>query len=786
LIKYLLLTLLSLNLFALEISLSSAKENSVKYSTLHIKEDNRFTCKELKDDFEVVTKIICAFSKQPATKFRDLQNDFFKITSTNKENTFFIVIKPIKKIKLFPMIFNFTKDDTIFNTHIKYAKHWMIIGYKDKLPYIKQEKDPEIGINFPFQLKKKNLPYVGGLDLKGNPVYIKEVQDVSDYLKIKKLYAEKKYEKCLFLINEITAKYPNSLFNSEFLFYKIRVYAKMKNYDDIIDLAKIYIREYSSDENIPEVLSLIANSYSKIGLNVDADYFFDRIFDEHQDSIYAQWAYIYKGEMLEDSGNTEKALSFYKKALLETRNIDIASTAAYRLAQSKLASGYKKEAAKYAMKIVKAKPTFFMNEYDASKEMMYGFADEDDYNTAAAIANALLIKVTKKQDDHEKLLYDKAIWLSKTDKKQEALDSINAYLKTYQYGLYDDKLQVAKDSLFFDTTDDNLSSKIAHYDELIKTYKNDSIGNRAIYEKAKLLDKNGLYSDVLKFKKSILSLDSDKYSDTKNIIKISAIGTMKKALKKKECEKVIKISAEYNITLSNKWDDGIYECAMMGGDFKLSKKIATRNLKSDDLEFRKKWLYRYIKVDFETGNYSEIIDASKELISLMEDDKNSPYKDIYRYIFDTYQRLENKNMMLKSILEIEKVFGISYKDIDRFVAMIAVAQDKRDNTMLIKFASQVMKMQEKSSSYVQSPYVEFTLYQAYIDTEQFENALKVIKSLDKRDLTKQQRARQKYLLGNIYTKLWREDQASTAYQESIDADKTSSWAKLAEEAKKLI
>jgi len=785
LFKYLLLALFSLNIFALEISLSSAKEDSSKYSTLHIKDTNKFSCNEIKNDFEVTTKIICAFTKQPATKFSNLQNDFFKIKSLTRKNTFFIVIKPIQKIKLFPIIFNFTKDDTVFNAHVKSSAHWMIVGYKEKLPYIKQEKDPEIGINFPFMLKKKNLPYVGGLDLKGNPVYIKEVQDVSDYLKIKKLYVAKEYEKCLALINEITLKYPNSLFNSEFLFYKIRVYAKMKNYDEIIELAKIYIREYSSDENIPEVLSLIANSYSKIGLNVDADYFFDRIFDEHQDSIYTKWSYIYKGEMLVDSGNTEKALSFYNKALLESNNIDVASTAAYRLAEFKLLSGYKKEAAKFAMMIVKAKPTFFMNEYKKSKEMMYGFAEEEDFKTAAAIANALLIKIDKKHDDHEKLLYDKAIWLSKTDKKQEALDTINSYLAMYQYGYYEEELQVAKDALFFDTTDSNLSTKLAEYDELIKTYENDSIGERAIYEKAKLLSENKKYSDVLDFKDSILALDNEKYSDTKNIITTSAIGTMKEALKKKECENVIKISAEYNITLSNKWDDGIYECAMMGGDFALSKKIATRNLKSDDLEFRKKWLYRYIKVDFETGNYSEILEASKELVSLIEDDKDSQYKNIYRYIFDTYQRLENKNMMLKSILDIEDKFGLSYKDIDRFVNMIAVAQDKRDNNMLIKFASQVIKMQQKSSSYAQSPYVEFTLYQAYVNNEQFEDALKIVKALDNIKLTPKERARQKYLLGNIYTKLWREDEARVAYQESIDADATSSWAKLAKGAKEI-
>lgn len=89
--KYLLLALFSLNTFALEISLSSAKEDSSKYSTLHIKDTNKFSCNEIKNDFEVTTKIICAFTKQPATKFSNLQNDFFKIKSLTRKNTFFNV-----------------------------------------------------------------------------------------------------------------------------------------------------------------------------------------------------------------------------------------------------------------------------------------------------------------------------------------------------------------------------------------------------------------------------------------------------------------------------------------------------------------------------------------------------------------------------------------------------------------------------------------------------------------------------------------------------------------------
>lgn len=783
--KYLLLFLVSFNLFALEISILGARENFEKYSTLHLKNNSKFLCQEIKNDFDEVTEIICAFSKQPSTKFKKLQNDFFNIDYIIKKKTFFIKIKPYYKIKLYPLIFDLSKDDSIFDANVKLAKHWMIVGYKNKIPYIENRKKPDTAINFPFMMSKDKLPFVGGLDIKGNPVYIKKVQDVYDYIKIKKLYKDKKYELCLDVIDEIMSEYPDSLFTSEFLFYKIRVYSKLSQADNVLDMSKIYLKEFSSDENVPEVLSLTAKAYSMVGLNSDADYFFDRIFSEHSDSPYTKWAYIYKAEMLEGSGDEKKAVRFYKKALNETDDIELAATAAYKLAKYYDSFSNFKDSSTYIMKIIKAKPDFFMNDLVTSLELMNSFADGNYFETAAAIAQAIVDETDKNYDEYQKLLKNIGVWLAKTPKKLKALDSLNRYLKEYKYGDFEDEVKITKDALFFDTNDDNFSTKLTHYNELITSYMNDTIGNRAIYEKAKLLLAKGMFSDVLGFKESILALDDEKYSDKDNLIKESAIGLMKNSLKMKECHNVIKISSEYNITLSSEWDNGLYDCSMMAGDYLLSKKIAKRNLKTRDLDLREEWLYRYIKVDFETGNYSDVIEASKELITLIEDKKDSKYNSVYRILFDTYQRLEDEVKMVDSIVNLEKKFGFTYKDIDRYIAMLTVANRLKDDSMLIKYATEVMKIQIDSDSYPHTPYVEFTLYQAYINKEDYNKALYVIKSLNKRELKNEIRARQKYLLGTVYTKLWRKKEALKAYEEAIKADKTSSWAKLAKDAKEI-
>jgi tetratricopeptide (TPR) repeat protein len=761
--------------------MDSAKDNYIKYSILTLSNPKEFICQEIKNDFEVTTEIICAFSKRPLQMPKIFKNDFFKVSTYINKDTFFVSIKPFYKIKLIPEVFNLMEDDTVYQANVVVSHRWSILGYKDKMPLIKNEEKSEIGINFPFFLDKDKLPYVGSLDIKGNPVHIKKVDDVTDYLKIKKYYKQKRYELCMDMIDDILEKYPKTLFKAELIYYKIKVYSKLKDYDNVISNAKIYLREYSGDENIPEILSLVANAYANIGLNIDADYFFDRLFSEHPNSVYTQWAYIYKAQMLEDSGGETKAEKYYKKALRETNDVDVASTAAYNLAHMKLGVSYK-ESIKYINKIIKAKPSYFMEDMHTSMEMMNTLGSEGYYKTAADIANAILNEINPTYDEYEALVKDRAIWLSKTKYKKEALKAINKYLKEFPDGDYINEIQVAKDALFFETSELNVTAKLNEYDKLIDEYKNDTIGERAIYEKAKLLLESKKYNDVLNMKDLLFSIDRDKYNDVEDIVKKAATGVMKISLENKECKDVLVVSSEYNVTLSNKWDDGIYECSMKGGDFQLAKKITMKNLKSKDLESRKKWLFRYIKVDFSTGNYTDVVDASKDLIKLIEDDKDSKYKEVYRYIFDTYERLDKQDDMINAMAKIEDVFGLDYKDIDRYVAMMSIGSDRKDDNMVIKYGTKITQIQNSSSSHPQSPYVEFTLYQSYMNKEDYNKALDVIKSLDSIELSKTDRARQKYLLGTVLTKLWRDEQAQNAYKDSIKADPKSAWAKLAKSA----
>ncbi|MCF6310290.1 MAG: flagellar protein [Sulfurimonas sp.] len=770
-------------LFALEISLQGAKEKYQAYSTLHLKDKDKFLCQEIKDDFDITVKIVCAFSKSPLKEFKKTQNSFFEINTEIKKKTFFLIIKPFEKMKLYPMIFDLTKEDTVFTPNVELSRHWMIVGYKDEMPYIKSHPKSDVSINFPFTLNQDKFPYIGSLDVKGNPVYVKRVGDVTEYIKIKKLYEDEKYDFCLELINEILRTYPNSLFKAELLFYKIRVHSKLKESEEVIKVARTYLKNYSSDENVAEVLSLIAKAYFKSGMTSDADYFFDRLFSEHADSPYLYWGYIYKGEMLEASGSSSKARDIYKRAINKTDDINIAVEAAYKLAKNYMLDSNIKEAAKYTKKIIDVKPDYFSKKMYKSMDLMYDFVDNEDFISGASIAQAIFDNINSNYDEYEELSKDIGIWLSKSENKKEALVALNIYLDKFYDGRFEEQVQIAKDSLFFDVSDANFTTKLSNYNKLMDEYSGDSIGDKAIYEKAKLLIENKKFRDAIEMKKELLGLDPEEYNDIAQVITDAAIGTMKQALRTKECGSVLVISSQYSIELSDEWDDGIYECAMKGADFVLAKKMADKNLKSKDLEQRKKWLYRYIKIDFATGNYSNVIEASKELITLIQNDDNSPYIDIYRYLFDTYERLENSDKMVEAIADIQKVYKDDYVDIDRYVSVMTVGSEKKDSNLVIEYGEKVLKIQNLSDSYPHSPFIEFTLYQAYLDKDENNDALDVIKSLDNIKLSNADRARQKYLLGSILEKLWRDDEAQEAYKQAIDADKDSAWAELARGAK---
>ncbi len=787
LIRLCLLLLFSLcfNLYALDISIQTGKESGSAFSIIHIRDSTLFLCEAKHDSFDEVTEIICAFNRLPSKNIGSLNNNFFNISTIIKDKNFFIIIKPHEKIELFPILFDLKYDNELFNAKTDRSKHWTVIGYKDHNPFYKKESFNDVSINFPVTFSKSILPYVGGLDIKGNPIEMTQIKDVSEYIKIKKYYNKKHYEEALEAILEMQETYPDTVFKSEVALYKIRTYHQLEASEELLEASKKFIREFSSDQNIAEVLAYTAHAYSKIGMFTDADYFYDHLFNEHANSYYSHLGAIYKGDQLADAGSWKKALNFYNKALNETDDADLASIAAFKIAQYYLNYGNRDEAKKYLTKIIEGNSKYFYEHFEISYNMAMTLSDHSDYKEASAIADVLLEKMTPREEFYEEVLKNRSIWLARAKDKEKALLSFERYLKEFKFGQFTDEIKREKDAMFFDIDDENMSSAVDAYNTLIDRYNDDEIAQKALYMKAKLLYDNRQYSEVLSLQVALMTIESDEY-DIKTLIDGSASVLMQEYLKNQECKKAVDMSQRYSIELSDEWDLQVYFCAYKGGKYTLCKTTALKYIKSKDIAQRIEWLYKYISVDFKLGNYTDVLDASQELITLLEVEKSSEYKDIYRLNFDANERLGKSEGMIEGIKKIEKVFGLDFKDVDRYAQLIALGNRNKDDFIIENYAKKVIYLQNKKASYSQSPYVEFALTDALIKLDKKEDAIETIKMLDDRNISSAKRARQKYLLGSLLQKSSKIDAAIEAYKQSTQADADSAWGSLAKDALDLI
>ncbi len=770
---------------ALTVSIQTGKESQHHFSVMHLRDSLLFSCHANKDSFGVTTEITCIFDQIPSQNIGELNNNFFHVTTAIDNQKFIIRITPYKKMDLFPILFDLQKDTELFYVESNTSRHWSIVGYDEVNPFAGKESFSDTAINLPVTFPRKSLPFVGGLDIEGNPIEMQSINDVSEFIKIKEYYKKKQYDTALEHILQMQERYPHSVFKSELALYKIRTLYKLNEFDAMLEASKKFIREFSSDQNIAEVLVYTAHAYSKLGMFSDADYFYDHLFNEHAASYFSYLGYVYKADQLAESGSWKKALNFYAKVLNETDNVALASRAAFKLAQYYLNHAKRQKAIRYLDKILEGNPGYFANHFDASYDMAMALTDHGNYKMAAAIAGALLEGMTPRHERYEEVLKNRGIWLARAHDKESAIESFDRYLKTFKFGQYVDEVKREKDALFFDLGDENMSAALNAYDRIIERYPDDAIAQKALYKKAKLLYDHKAYAQVVGLQEALLALDAQEY-DVQPLINGAVSALMQEHLNRGECKEAVRMSQQYDITLPDAWDQKIYFCADEAGDYRLAKKIAAKYLKSKTIPQRLEWLYYYISADFKLGNYTDVLDASKELITLMTLEKSTKYYSVYRIDFDANERLNNGEGMIQSMNNIEKVFGLDFDDIDRYAQMVALGNRNSDDVMVENYAKKVIYLQQKRSSYAQTPYIEFSLADALVKLNKPNEAIEILKSLDERDIGSEKRARQKYLLGSLLQKRAKTAAAKEAYKQSIEADKESAWGRLAQDALNLM
>ena len=278
--KFFLLFIFFIFVNSLEINVNYSKDNNGIYEIMTITNETAFSCRS--DE----KKVICIFKKQPSTPVFKTDTIFFKITPlfTKKNFQIQIDIKQNFVIKSFQN--SLYKEPIIGKTYL-ISKKWVIIASK-KIPFIDSKNYK--GLNFYFKNSPK--PYIGTIDENGNPININnQAKDVIKYFEIKKAY--EKGKDVVDEIDEFLKEYQNSVFVPDMEFLKMKILDKENKPDEVIKLAKEWIKKYAYNENLPKVLLLIAKNYTKLGFMSDASYFYQRIITEYPNTEEAYLAMVY-------------------------------------------------------------------------------------------------------------------------------------------------------------------------------------------------------------------------------------------------------------------------------------------------------------------------------------------------------------------------------------------------------------------------------------------------------------------------------------------------------------
>jgi tetratricopeptide (TPR) repeat protein len=771
---------------ALKIDIQSGKEKGSTYSSIHIQDQKAYICESIKDDFFVTKEVLCYFDHAPIHNFSNVSNPFFDMYAYETPKLYIVSIKPKHKMKLMPIADDIAMYKRIIHHDTRKSRHWFIIGYKESLPLFEQREIPVNGLSFPIDFAITTLPSVGALGLNGHPIDTNHISEVSDYMEIRRYYDRGQYDQVFNTITKALEKDPNSIFKSEFILYQIRTKLALDELADAIDLCKDFLREFSSNEAVPEVLLYLAQASSKMGLLIDAEYFYDRLLSEHYDSIEATKGLISLGTHTSSKGDSEKAIGYYNQALEKAETKEIASDAAFKIANFYLAKGKSKKAAFYIQKIATGNIEYLLEDYGRTYDIAKEFSDHEAYIEAADLMLEVLNTLDKSDRRYEGLLYQISVWYDLGNSNEKAYELYKKYAKEFEYGEYLSEIEERIDKVLFEIGDSNVTKQLALYDTIAKKYQKEEISSRARYLKAELLYKEKEYDAVLKMEKSLRALNSEVYPNAKSLIVKSAQDLATKSLEAKECDRAITLLRRYDFNMTQTYSAPLYKCTMDVSDFKAAVKLSEPFIYDKDMDKRLTWLYRYVKASAKVGDSKVVFVMGMDLISLLSIEERKNFSDIKIDIFKAALDLNEEEKAIELITDIETSLGLRYSEIELYYLMSKLAKKRADNTMIENYASKVIKLQEDSKSYTFTPGIELQMLNALKKLNKDNDAYDLAKVLVTHVSTPEDKARAYYELGMICQRLNYQDQMQKAFTKSSEASENSPWSKLSKDALDLL
>jgi len=721
----------------------------------------------------------------PEMPLKPIKSDFFDIRFVRGRGEFVVEIRPLRRSSIQPLPPPVHVDPILPGRKLTRSDHWIVVGYEKRVPYLGKAKRYDDRLAFPLDLSRYAVPAVGAVDINGEPVFMKNNRDIERFITIKEAFARGRYRKAYDLADEALKLYPDSIFASDFLRYKIKaLFAdNMKeNADEIIKLGKYFIKRYASDEYLPEVLLLLARVYSATGFVSDANYFFNRLIQEHAGTKYANLGLIYLGDQFYINGDTKEATKMYLEAYYNAKDLDVASLAAYKLAIRYLDRGKVQKGIEYIEKIWKRNPEFLLRDKEDAHRIARQLASHKAYDMAIAIDKALLGRLKKLDDLYEEVLFEIGEWYDEKGEIKEAIDWYRRYLDEFAFGTYSDRARKNLDALFVAGNDANATEALKKYDRLIRDYEGSQIAEKALAAKMALLVRQKRYDEVLGLRSAAEKIkDKEAKKIAQKALAEAAKEAFAAAAKRGACDRALETVASYGYRPPAKYDAFVYDCYMKYARYDRAMAIARRHLGSGTLDERAAWLCRAAHTLVRMQKPKEALEALRELSAL----SGKAARRCATFDWDRVEALDRLGRFaeeMEAIRQMARRYGDDMRMADIYKMGYESAKRAGDPMQQLWLLRRLIALQNAKGSHPYSPWAEFQAIRLLKSMKKYDEALRIAEKMAALKLSAQERARWRYELGLLYQLTGRGKRAKESFEACAAMKQGGAWAKLCKEA----
>ncbi|WP_120957254.1 DUF7494 domain-containing protein [Helicobacter pylori] len=784
---FLLMGLLSHSLNALSLTLTQGKEGGEDFSVLTLRHNKAFSCfytnEKPPSGIEASLSIIhakrpieCVIDSIPKEGFTPLENAFFNITYSMRQQQFILHIKPkvMRRLTLFSFDRDYKKAIPLFVENDAKAKIWQIIGYDQKIPFLSEKDNAQKGLNFPITIKDAQTPIIQELDVNNKPLLTTKGYDLNAYLEAKKQMDSQAYFDALRTISRAFKNYPQTIFKKDLYLLEIIALGKLGIKKSLlIDIGTQWIKNYPTDPNIPEVLYYVAKALDENNNYKQAMRYYKRILLEYKNSRYAPLAQMRLAIEAAEASDLGSASMLFKEAFSNAKDKESASEIALNWAEAEI--NYQNfNNAKYLIdKVVQSNPDYLSMHSELALELLKLLKKNQMNESAIEIAHLLL-----NQDDDvkakEQVLYDLGALYARIK------DFKNAHLYNLRYLQDHAELERAsvvraRDEKALFSMEGNTQEKIAHYDKIIQNFPNSNEAQKALELKAQLLFDNKRYAEVLGMQKN-LPKDSPLIQKTLNVL-------AKTPLEDHRCEEALKYLSQITAFAFNPQEEiQAFDCLYFASLKEKAQIIALNALKTAKTPSEKLiWLYRLGRNYYRLGDFKNSTLASKDALILAQSLNKKEFYDIAFVLFSDYMQSNEKELALNLYAFLEKHF----KD-DKRMALVyfKLLENEKDPKSVKIYATSLLKLQDAYKDYSYTPFGEFALIDAYRTTKDYSKALETLDKLLNRRLSLEDHQKALYLQSSLLDLTNQKAKSKASLEKCVQLkqkDQTNAWQNLCEQ-----